>query len=268
MNFLKAHSFGNDFIILNNPAIIPQKKLGELAKKLCDRHTGIGADGILVVLPSLKADIQMKIINSDGSEANMCGNGIRCFAKYIFEHDLIKKKKVTIETLAGIIKSELTLKANTISSIKVDMGEPLFKTSNINRPINVLDKKYHITSMIMGTTHTIIFVDKLDQREITKIGASLEKHKLFPQKTNVDFVKIINRSKIKLITWERGVGLSLACGTGACAATVAACLNSKTARNVTVQMGMGDLLVEWHEDNMVHMTGPAPENICEGKILL
>jgi diaminopimelate epimerase len=268
MKFLKAHSLGNDFIILNDPALTTKKNFNELAKKLCHRHTGIGADGILVVLPSRKADIKMRIINSDGSEADMCGNGIRCFAKYIFEQGISKKKKIAIETLAGIIKPELTVCGNKISSIKVDMGKPIFKTTNINRPIKISGKNYHITNMVMGATHTVIFVTTLDKHEIVKIGPIIENHKLFPQKTNVDFVKVMNSSLIKLTTWERGVGLSMACGTGACAAAVAACLNGKTGRNITVQLGMGDLFIEWDENNTVYMTGSAPTNICAGEILL
>ena len=268
MKFLKAHSFGNDFIILNDPMLTPKKNFRTLAKKLCQRHTGIGADGILVVLPSHKADIKMRIINSDGSEADMCGNGILCFAKHIFEQDIIKKKKLAIETLAGIIKPELTVHGNKVSAIKVDMGQPIFKASNINRSIKVLGKKHYVTNMTMGATHTVIFVENLNQSAITRIGPIIEKHQLFPQKTNVDFVKVISRSKIKLVTWERGVGLSMACGTGACAAAVAACINGKTDRNVTVQLGMGDLLIEWNKNNIVYMTGPAPKNICAGEILL
>jgi diaminopimelate epimerase len=268
MKFLKAHSFGNDFIILNDPTLTTKKNLGELAKKLCHRHTGIGADGILVALPSRKADSKMRIINSDGSEADMCGNGIRCFAKYIFEQGISKKKKLAIETLAGIIKPELTVRGNRVSSIKVDMGKPILKTNNINRPIKVSGKNYRITNMIMGATHTVIFVATLDKREIIKLGPIIENHKLFPQKTNVDFVNIINSSQIRLVTWERGIGLSMACGTGACAAAVASCINGKTGKEVTVQLGMGDLFIEWDKNNNVYMTGPAPTNICTGKILL
>lgn len=267
MKFLKAHSFGNDFIILDDPSLVSKKNFPSLAKQLCDRHTGIGADGILIVLPSKKADIRMRIINADGSEANMCGNGIRCFAKYIFEHGIIKKKKLSIETSAGIIKPELTIRKGKVATIKVEMGSPLFKIKNIHRPLKILGKKYYLTNLIMGAIHTVIFVNQLDKKEIIKTGPIIEKHKLFLQKTNVDFVKVISPTKIKLITWERGVGLSMACGTGACAAAVASHMNGKTKREVTVQLGLGDLHIEWNENNIVYMTGKTPTNICEGEIL-
>lgn len=268
MLFLKAHSFGNDFIILSDPSLIAKKNFSALAKKLCDRHTGIGADGILITLPSKKADTCMKIINSDGSEAKMCGNGIRCLAKYLFEKKIIQKPKFTIATLAGIIRVELIIQNHKISSIKVDMGKPIVNSRNIQRPIKILGQNYHITSLIMGNPHAVIFVDTLNKKEATKIGPILENHPLFPQKTNVNFVKVINPSEIKLLTWERGVGLSMACGTGACAAVVAASINKKTTRDVTAHLGIGDLLISWNKNNTVYMTGPAPKNICEGEILL
>jgi diaminopimelate epimerase len=247
---------------------VPKKNFGSLAKKLCDRHIGIGADGILVVLPSKKADVKMRIINSDGSEAKMCGNGIRCLAKYLFEHKIINKKNFMIETLAGIIKPELTVRNNKVTAIKVDMGEPIFKHEFVSCPLQILGKKYQLTNIFMGTYHTVIFVNSLNKQEICTIGSVIENHKLFPHKTNVNFVKVINRTKIKLITWERGVGLSNACGTGACAATVASCINNKTEKDVTVHLGAGDLLINWNKKNTVYMTGPSPTNICEGEILL
>ncbi len=268
MNFLKAHSFGNDFIILKDHSFTPKKSFSTLAKKLCCRHTGIGADGLLVLLPSRKADIGMRIINADGSEANMCGNGIRCVAKYVFEYNIVKKKKLAIETLAGIIKPELTIRNSKVVAIKVAMGQPIFNTQNIRRPIKILGKKYYLTTITMGATHTVIFVKNLNKNLITKIGPIIEKHRLFPQKTNVNFVKVINLSKIAVMTWERGVGLSMACGTGACASTIAAHITGKTQRAVTAQLGIGNLHVVWNDDNSVHMTGTAPTNICEGEILL
>jgi diaminopimelate epimerase len=271
MDFVKAHNFGNDFIILNDHRLNHQKNFNRLAQKLCDPHTGIGANGILILLPpskTAKADFRMRIINADGSEANMCGNGILCLAKYIFEYGISKKKKINIETLAGIIKLELTTNKTRVTAIKVNMGQPIFKTKDINKPFKVAGKKYHINSLTMGTNHTVIFVDKLDMKEILKSGPVIEKHKLFPQRTNVNFVKIVSSTKIKLMTWERGVGLSMACGTGASASVVAAHLNGKTKKDVTVELDLGNLHITFDNNNTVYMCANSPTIICEGKILI
>jgi diaminopimelate epimerase len=272
--FEKMHGLGNDFILLEN--INPEKNnLTELAKKLCDRHFGIGADGLILILPSETADIRMRIINSDGSEAAMCGNGIRCFAKYVFEKKLISKKKFTVETFAGTIIPELIIHNGKIISVKVNMGTPKFDRNDIpmegapghviNEPLTVNGNRYHITSMLMSVPHTVIFADNLEAVDVINTGRLIEKNRLFPKGTNVNFVQIINKNEIKVRTWERGAGATLACGTGCCASAVASALTKKTGRSVIVHLEAGDLLIAWAEDSTVFMSGPA-ESVFTGQI--
>ncbi len=266
-DFRKMHGLGNDFILLNG--INPQQyDLKALAIYLCDRHLGIGADGVLLVLPSDKADIQMRIINSDGSEANMCGNGIRCFAKYVFDNKIITNNTFTIETFAGIIIPQLNIENNVVQSVTVNMGTPNLNRAHIpmlgaegnviNESISIVDKTLSITSMLMGVPHTMIFVDDVDSTDIVSIGKQIEKHASFPKGTNVNFVEIINTSEIKVRTWERGAGSTLACGTGSCASAVASFLNKKASGKIIVHLAIGNLLIEWIDDK-VFMTGPATD---------
>lgn len=265
MKFQKMHGLGNDFILFDE--IDPLKfDLKSLAIKLCDRHQGIGADGIILILPSDIAHVKMRIINSDGSEANMCGNGIRCFAKYIFDNNIIKDKSFTIETGAGIMIPELIVEGDKVLFVKVNMGAPVLERSSIpmlgepgtviNEPLIVAGKEVNITSLLMGVPHTMVFVEHLDEIDIVAIGKEIENHPSFPRKTNVNFVEVINAKEIKVRTWERGAGSTLACGTGSCASAVAACLNGKTGTEVTVHLTLGDLFVEWVE-GIVFMTGTA-----------
>jgi diaminopimelate epimerase len=275
VDFHKMHGLGNDFILLNN--INPETYvLKNFALYLCDRHLGIGADGIILVLPSDKADTRMRIINSDGSEANMCGNGIRCFAKYVYEQGIIKKEMFSIETFAGVIIPELQIENGEVMSVKVNMGTPKFERTDIpmkgpagkviNEPFMVQDTSYTITSMLMGVPHTMVFVDDVDAMDIAGIGRQIEKHPDFPKGTNVNFVQYINPHEIKVRTWERGAGSTLACGTGSCASAIASILNKKAEGKVTVHLAIGDLIIEWIDD-AVFMTGPAT-NICSGHIEL
>ncbi len=267
LNFQKMHGLGNDFIFLDqiNPVGYDLQKL---AIQLCDRNTGIGADGIVLVLPSDNADIQMRIINSDGSEPNMCGNAIRCFAKYVFEHQIITKKSFAIETLAGIIIPELTTELGKVVLVRVNMGSPGLNRKDIpmigadgkviNEPLMINNTTYFITSMLMTVPHTMVFVDRVDATDIINIGKQIEKHSTFPKGTNVNFVEVINDQEIKVRTWERGAGNTLACGTGACASAVASILNNKTKPEVLVHLLLGDLTIEWINDT-VFMTGPATD---------
>lgn len=274
LNFTKVHGLGNDFVILNN--IDPSKyDLTKLAIKLCHRQLGIGADGIMLVLPSDKADIRMRIINSDGSEAEMCGNGIRCFAKYVYENKIVRKTKFSVETLAGLILPELVIKDNAVAGVKVNMGQPFLKRSQIpmngdetqviNEPISVNGTDYKITSMLMGVPHTMVFLDHVDGMDVKPVGHLIEHHPLFPQRTNVNFVEVNNSKEITVRTWERGAGATLACGTGSCASAVASYLNNKTGKQVLVHLIHGDLFIEWAEDGNVYMTGPA-ETVFQGEI--
>ena len=273
MKFQKMHGLGNDFILFND--LDPMKfDLSALAIRLCDRHQGIGADGIILILPSEVADVKMRIINSDGSEANMCGNGIRCFAKYIYDNHINRAKTFTIETGAGIMIPELIIEDENVLFVKVNMGAPVLEraaipmigaTGNVvNEDFRTGINTYKITSLLMGVPHTMIFVDHLDQTDIVAIGREIEKHPSFPEKTNVNFVEVINDREIKVRTWERGAGSTLACGTGSCAAAVASNLIDKTGKTVTVHLALGDLLIEW-VDGIVFMTGSA-NHVFEGNL--
>lgn len=275
MKFQKMHGLGNDFILMDE--IDPVKyDLAALAIRLCDRHQGIGADGIILILPSEIADVKMRIINSDGSEANMCGNGIRCFAKYVYDNQINTAKSFTIETGAGVMIPEIIVEDGKVLFVKVNMGAPDLERSAIpmtgvaghviNEPLTVNGNVYNITSLLMGVPHTIVFVDHLDQTDIVSIGRQIEKNPVFPKGTNVNFVEVINDHEIKLRTWERGAGSTLACGTGSCASAVAALLNRKTGKEVTVHLTLGDLFIEWI-DGIVYMTGSA-NHVFTGEIVL
>jgi len=265
MRFVKMHGLGNDFIIVNclehemeNP--------GETAKKVCKRRFGIGADGLILVMPSDKADYMMRVFNADGSEAEMCGNGIRCFAKYLKDRDMAGKA-MAVETLAGIIKPEITDKG-----VRVDMGKARLKREEIpmegpsgkvvDEDFNVLGKTFKVTCVSMGNPHCVIFVEDVENFEVEKYGQAIEKDKRFPKKTNVEFVEVKDSGHIKVRVFERGVGETLACGTGACASAVAGVLNKKTGKEVTVELPGGKLFIDY-KDN-VYMTGPA-EEVCEGE---
>jgi len=271
--FQKMHGLGNDFILMDE--IDPLKyDLKALAIKLCDRHQGIGADGIILILPSEIADVKMRIINSDGSEADMCGNGIRCFAKYVYDNQINTAKSFTIETGAGVMIPELIVEDGKVLFVKVNMGAPKFERSSIpmtgaagnviNEPIVIGGKQYNITSMLMGVPHTIVFVDQLSEEDLIAIGKQIEKHPTFPKGTNVNFVEVINDREVNVRTWERGAGRTLACGTGSCASAVASSLNNKTGKEVTVHLALGDLFIEWI-DGIVYMTGSA-NHVFSGEI--
>jgi len=265
MKFQKMHGLGNDFILMDE--IDPTKyDLNALAIKLCDRHQGIGADGIILILPSEIADVKMRIINSDGSEPDMCGNGIRCFAKYVYDNRINTAKSFTIETGAGVMIPELIVEDEKVLFVKVNMGAPQLERSEIpmlgaagkviNEPLQIAGKDYRITSLLMGVPHTIVFIESLDEDELISIGKQIEKHPSFPQGTNVNFVTVMNDHEINVKTWERGAGRTLACGTGSCASAVASALNGLTGNEVTVHLALGDLIIETI-DGIVYMTGSA-----------
>ena len=279
INFVKMHGLGNDFILIDclYKSLGNSSFLSYLAKKLCNRNFGIGADGLILILPSSKADLRMGIFNYDGSEAQMCGNGIRCFAKYAYENKLVSKNKFTVETLAGIIIPELTISNNKILGVKVNMGIPKLRRRDIpmageDTPTVVdeilkinPEQIFKITCVSMGNPHCIIFVNDVKSIPVDKIGPKIENHPLFPEKTNVEFIQVLNRKEINFRVWERGVGETLACGTGACAALVANVLNKKTDRKATIHLPGGDLDIQWADDGHVYMTGPA-ELVFKGEI--
>jgi diaminopimelate epimerase len=273
--FIKMHGIGNDFIIMDfYTEKIPDKfDFTQLAKKLCHRNFGIGADGLIIVLPSDRYDLRMRIFNFDGSEPQMCGNGIRCFAKYAYENGLTQKKKFSVETLAGEIVPELIFSNNDkeiIEGVKVNMGKPRLTRKEIpmsgepdERVINenlAFDSKkiFNITCVSMGNPHCVIFVEDVDAFPVTEIGPFIEKHHLFPEKINVEFIQLINEHEINFRVWERGVGETMACGTGACAAVVAGVLNSLLKPDTIVHLKGGTLRIQWDDVNEhIYMTGPA-----------
>lgn len=272
MDFVKMHGLGNDFIIIDNRNN-NITNTNELAVKICDRHFGIGADGILLVEKSSSGDIRMNIINSDGSIAEMCGNGIRCFSKYVYEKGIINKQTINIETLAGVMKAELKIENSKVIDVRVNMGSPIFDKkdipfngdeNNLNYNIKVNSKRYTASTLLLGVPHTVVYVDKIDKNEVIEIGSIIENLNIFPNKTNVNFVNIISKEKIEVRTWERGAGYTLACGTGTCASAVASILLGKTNNMVEAALFGGKLYIEY-VDGKVFMTGPA-EFVFEGKI--
>lgn len=267
--FSKWQGIGNDFILID---CMKRSEIFfiDAAKELCDRHYGIGADGILLVLPSKVADVRMRIINADGSEAEMCGNGIRCFARYVYEQGIVNSDTFSVETEAGILTPKIIKKRNKrIDSIRVDMGEPILEGENIpvkgygknrviSKPIEVEGQKFKMTCVSMGNPHCVVFVDSAENFPIYELGHSFETHEKFPRKINTEFVQVIDREHMRMRVWERGAAVTLACGTGSCATLVAAVLNDLTERKAEIKLDGGTLLVEWDEEsNHVFMTGPA-----------
>lgn len=263
--FTKWQGCGNDFVLID---LITNKydvdNLITLAPQLCDRHYGIGADGVILILPSQIADFRMQIINSDGSEAEMCGNGIRCYAQALYYYNLTQEKKFTVETGAGILTPEIVDAENVI----VDMGEPILKAAQIPvisstekviaEKINVLGEEFTITCVSMGNPHCVTFVDDIGKIDMYKFGPAFEKHEIFPRKTNTEFAQIIDDHTIRMRVWERGAAITNACGTGSCATLVAAVLNNKLGREANLILDGGQLHIRWDEDtNHIFMTGPA-----------
>lgn len=254
MQFWKMHGLGNDYVIIDNrDEKINDKKAAELAKKLCERRFSVGADGLLLVCNSKVADAKMRIFNADGSEAEMCGNGIRCFSKYCYENSIVKKPEFMVETLAGNKHIWLTLKGNEVSSVKVDMGAPIWERKAIPMTgegtcvycdLVVDEEAYKVTALSMGNPHCVIFVENVDETPVEYVGPLVENHEGFPKRTNVGFVEVVSRSELKVRVWERGCGETLACGTGTCAAVAAANRLSKVGNKVTVHVLGGDLQVE------------------------
>lgn len=275
MKFTKMQGLGNDFILVNGLSEKLPEDINETAVKLCDRHFGIGADGLVFILPSETADIRMRIINSDGSEAEMCGNVIRCFARLVYDLCIVRNKTIRVETLAGIMVPELLFEGDRVVSVKVDMGEPRLDRKLIpmegspgqvvNEPLNVGDNTYNVTCVSMGNPHCITFVSDVNSFPVTELGPQIEKHPVFPRKTNVEFIQVLNKRKVNMRVWERGAAETLACGTGACATAVACVLNDLTDRNITVHLPGGDLIIEWADNNHVYMTGPG-EYVFTGEI--
>lgn len=266
MKFYKVHGLGNDFVLFDGRDV-ENVDWKELTVRVCDRHTGVGADGTLILQKSAIADVRMRIINADGSEAEMCGNGIRAFSRYCFENGVVRGTQFSVETGAGIMKPRIILKNGRVDGVRVDMGEPLIEAKDvpvqadgraIGLELTADGRTFSFSSVRVGVPHTIVFVDPLDEADVPKYGPLIEHDPLFPERTNVDFVQVLSPERIKMRTWERGCGCTLACGTGACSAAVACVLSGKTGRNVDVEIALGTLHIEWSPtDNRVYMTGPA-----------
>ena len=253
MNFTKWQGCGNDFVLIDCRAQ-ELADYGAFAQKACNRHYGIGGDGILVVLPSDKADFRMRIFNTDGSEAEMCGNGIRCFARYLYDNGITKKRKFTVETGAGILVPEIIEADGTVTGVRVDMGEPVLAADQIpmkgyganrvvNEPVEVAGRSWRITGVSMGNPHCVVFVDDIKTTPIEEVGPIFEVQERYPKKTNTEFVQVLDRQHMRMRVWERGAAITLACGTGACATLTAAVLNDLTDRKAEIQLDGGTLTV-------------------------
>ncbi len=254
MQFWKMHGLGNDYVVVDNrDQKIGEVRMSEAAKKLCDRRFSVGADGLLLVCPSKVADVKMRIFNSDGSEAEMCGNGIRCFSKYCYENVVVKKTAFPVETLAGIKHVELNLNGDEVVSVKVDMGAPSWQRQSlpmlgegeaVNETLTVDGEPYRVTCLSMGNPHCVTFVEDVDTFPVDYVGPSIENDRVFPKRANVGFAQVLSRGEMKVRVWERGCGETLACGTGICAAVAAANRLGKVDGKVTVHALGGDLHVE------------------------
>ena len=275
MKFTKMQGIGNDYVYVNclqetieNPS--------ELAKKISDRHDGVGSDGLIMINPSDKADFEMEMYNADGSRGEMCGNGIRCVAKYVYDYGLTDKTSISVETLAGIKYLDLTVEDGKVVLVKVDMGKPMLRPEEvpvvsekeevIDEPITVDGQEYRMTCVSMGNPHAVVFIDQ-DVKEfpLETVGVKFENHERFPKRVNTEFVNVLDRHTAQMRVWERGSGETLACGTGACAVAVACALNGLTEDEVTVKLLGGDLQIKWdREKNTVYMTGPA-EVVFDGE---
>ena len=286
IKFTKMHGCGNDYVYINGAAVsIEEEKKPEIVRFLSDRHFGIGGDGVIFINPSDVADFEMEMWNADGTRAEMCGNGIRCVAKYVYDHSLTDSKEISIVS-AGKIKylvlttekSDRTQRGEEVVKVRVNMGSPILNPAEIpvmadgdtaiNVPIGVQGKEYKMTCVSMGNPHAVIFMDGVKELAIEQIGPDFENHKLFPKRTNTEFVEVIDRNNVNMRVWERGTGETLACGTGSCATAVACVLNGLTDDRVNVRLLGGTLEIEWDRaNNLIYMTGPAT-TVFEGEIIL
>ena len=276
MKFTKMQGAGNDYVYINGFTEHVEDKV-TFVKWISDRHFGVGSDGAIFINPSETADFEMEMYNADGSRSEMCGNGIRCVGKYVYDHGLTDKKEITVESFGRI--KYLTLypgRDGRIESVRVNMGAPVLKGSEIpvridkdtviGEPITVNSTEYRMTCVSMGNPHAVVFINDTDNLDIESVGPVFENHELFPNRTNTEFVQVIDKSHVTMRVWERGTGETLACGTGCCATTVACILNGLTGDEVTVKVLGGEIIVKWdRENNLIYMTGPAVTTF-EGEI--
>lgn len=278
MKFTKMHGCGNDYVYVNCFAETVENP-GEVAKFVSDRHFGIGSDGLILICPSQRADFEMAMYNADGSRAEMCGNGIRCVAKYVYDYGLTDKTKISVDTLAGVKYLELSVENGKVCEVTVNMGAPILEAAQIpadfadspvvSQPLTAAGKDYNVTCVSMGNPHCVLFLDEdVRDLDLEKIGPDFENHARFPKRINTEFVNVIDETHLRMRVWERGSGETLACGTGTCATVVAAILNGLTKDEVSVELLGGELRIRWdREKNLVYMTGPATV-VFDGEINL
>jgi diaminopimelate epimerase len=269
MKFVKMHGAGNDYVYVDCFSQLTPENLEDLARRISDRHFGVGADGLILIERSEIADAKMRMWNADGSFAEMCGNGIRCVAKYLIDSQIVNGPEITVETETGIRQLWADIQNGSVHSVRVEMGPPILSGEDIpttlpgNPPVNesitVQSTEKEVTSVSMGNPHCVLFVEELTDRQVLGWGPILERHSKFPKRTNVEFVRVLSSREIELRVWERGSGETLACGTGACAAVVAGVLTGRTGRAVTCKLPGGELQVEWPEQGPVFLSGPAEE---------
>jgi diaminopimelate epimerase len=270
MRFTKMHGLGNDYVYVSTFDQAPPVDPARLAVAVSDRHLGIGGDGLILIMPSERADARMRMFNADGSEGEMCGNGIRCVAKYIHDRGLARKDRVTIETGRGILSLDLEVDGGKVRRVRVDMGAPILDPAEIptllegrppiNVPLRLADREFLVTAVSMGNPHAVIYVDDVAAFPLETLGPIIEHHRNFPRRVNVHIVEVLAPGEVRMRTWERGSGITLACGTGACAVCVAGVLTGRSGRTVLAHLPGGDLELEWPDDAApVFMTGPATE---------
>lgn len=269
MRFTKMHGAGNDYVYVDCFAQPVPEDAPDLARRIADRHFGVGGDGLILIRPSDVADARMQMFNADGSEAEMCGNGVRCVAKYVYDHGISRKNQLRIETGAGVLTLDLELARDRVERVRVDMGEPILAAARIpttlpgdpvvDAEITVAGQPLRVTCVSMGNPHAVTFVDQLSDRWVHEIGRAMEVDPHFPRRVNAEFVEILSPAEVRMRVWERGSGETLACGTGASAVCVAGVLARRTERRVLVHLLGGDLEIEWGSNNRVYLTGPAVE---------
>jgi len=269
MRFTKMQGAGNDYVYVDCFAEPIPERPDELARRIADRHFGVGGDGMILICPSAVADARMRMFNADGSESEMCGNGIRCVAKYVYDHGHCRRPSLRIETGRGILSLSLEVVDDRVRRVTVDMGEPILASDQIpttlpgnpvaNAPLNVAGRSLAVTCVSMGNPHCVTFVDRLSDEWVLNVGAKIETDPHFPKRVNAEFVEVLSRTEIHMRVWERGSGETLACGTGACAVCVAGALTGRTDRKILAHLPGGDLELHWADDGHVYMTGPAVE---------
>jgi len=269
MRFTKMHGAGNDYVYVNVFEEPMPQDPADLARRVSDRHFGVGGDGLILICPSDVADARMRMFNADGSEAEMCGNGIRCVAKYVYDHRISRKKALRIETGRGVLTLDLEVAAGRVRRVSVDMGEPILHAEEIpttlpgspvvNAPLVVAERRIEVTCVSMGNPHCVTYVERLGDEWVLGVGPHVERDPHFPRRVNAEFVEVLSPSEVRMRVWERGSGETLACGTGACAVCVAGVLTGRTGRSLLAHLPGGDLQLDWGQDNHVRLTGPAVE---------